>query len=91
MTNNLLGLKTVPLPTYADDGFMPSPNQAATLITVRTKAIVLVTPNNPVCSFLTVDLLALIYPAADWCGLLPPASRIFRCASARSTDCANTR
>jgi aspartate/methionine/tyrosine aminotransferase len=48
MTNNLLGITTVPLPCHYADGFMPSPSRAASLITPRTKALVLVSPNNPV-------------------------------------------
>ena len=39
------GVKAVPLP--AGDGLIPDPALAAALITDRTKAIVLVTPNNP--------------------------------------------
>ena len=39
------GVKAVPLP--AGDGLIPDPAIAAALITDRTKAIVLVTPNNP--------------------------------------------
>ena len=39
------GLSAVPLPTGPD--LLPDPEQAKALITPRTKAIVLVTPNNP--------------------------------------------
>lgn len=41
------GIKGVPLPFRPDRGGVPDPEQAATLITERTRAIVLVTPNNP--------------------------------------------
>ncbi|EPS99007.1 hypothetical protein FOMPIDRAFT_1164550 [Fomitopsis schrenkii] len=47
MTLTTLGIKTVLLPTRPDDGFMPSPEACESLITPRTKAVVLVTPNNP--------------------------------------------
>jgi aspartate/methionine/tyrosine aminotransferase len=42
---DMAGVRTVPLP--AGDGLLPDPEQAAALITPRTRAIVLVTPNNP--------------------------------------------
>ncbi|TFY79626.1 hypothetical protein EWM64_g4391 [Hericium alpestre] len=47
MTLTMLGIKPVPLPTYPHDGFVPSAELCSTLITERTKAIALVTPNNP--------------------------------------------
>ncbi|TFK46219.1 PLP-dependent transferase [Heliocybe sulcata] len=47
MTLNLLGIKTVVLQTYPEDHFQPDPERCAKLITARTRAIVLVTPNNP--------------------------------------------
>ncbi|TNF57965.1 MAG: aminotransferase [Rhodobacteraceae bacterium] len=42
---DMTGVKTVPLAT--DAALMPDPDRAAALITDRTRAIVLVTPNNP--------------------------------------------
>ncbi|MDO6480636.1 aminotransferase [Shimia thalassica] len=42
---DMLGVTAVPLPTGAD--LLPDPNQAAALMTDRTRAVVLVTPNNP--------------------------------------------
>jgi hypothetical protein len=44
----------VPVSLY-EDGFMPSPERAASLITPRTKSLVLVSPSNPVRSFLTLS------------------------------------
>lgn len=37
----------VVLPTYAQDGFQPDPTRLATLLTDRTRAIILNTPANP--------------------------------------------
>ena len=48
MTLTMLGAKPVFLHTSAKEGFLPSPERCAALITPKTKAIVLVTPNNPV-------------------------------------------
>ncbi|KAF8651027.1 hypothetical protein AX16_004961 [Volvariella volvacea WC 439] len=48
MSLNLLGMKAVPLPTKASAGFFPSVEDCEALITPWTRAIALVTPNNPV-------------------------------------------
>ena len=41
------GVRAVPLPCRAADGFLPDPERAAALVGARTRALVLVTPNNP--------------------------------------------
>lgn len=48
MTLTMLGIKPVWLLTSPDDGFQPSVEECAKLVTPATRAIVLVTPNNPV-------------------------------------------
>ena len=45
MAIDMAGVRAVPLPTGAD--LIPDPDRAARLLTARTRAIVLVTPNNP--------------------------------------------
>ncbi|OJY63427.1 MAG: aspartate/tyrosine/aromatic aminotransferase [Rhodospirillales bacterium 70-18] len=47
MALTMLGIETVPLPCAAENGFIPDPDRAAALLTPATRAIVLVTPNNP--------------------------------------------
>lgn len=47
MTLTGLGIRAVPLPCDADAGGVPDAADAARLITPATRAIVLVTPNNP--------------------------------------------
>ena len=42
---DMVGVRTLPLPTGPD--LLPDPERAAAMITPRTRAIVLVTPNNP--------------------------------------------
>ena len=43
----MLGIEPRPLPCQADAAFVPDPGDAAALIDGRTRAIVLITPNNP--------------------------------------------
>jgi aspartate/methionine/tyrosine aminotransferase len=45
MWNDIQGIRTVPL--AVGDDMLPEPDRAAALITSRTRAIVLVSPNNP--------------------------------------------
>ncbi|SHI68511.1 aminotransferase [Wenxinia saemankumensis] len=45
MWHDMAGIRTIPLETGA--GLIPDPERAAALITDRTRAIVLVSPNNP--------------------------------------------
>ncbi|MCW6511153.1 aminotransferase [Lichenifustis flavocetrariae] len=47
MTLDMLGIAAVPLPCRAENGFVPSVAEARALISAETRAIVLVTPNNP--------------------------------------------
>jgi aspartate/methionine/tyrosine aminotransferase len=47
MTLDMLGVEPRPLPCHAEQGFIPNPEDAETLIDERVRAIVLVTPNNP--------------------------------------------
>lgn len=43
----MLGIESRPLPCRPEDGFVPSPDAADTLIDHRVRAVVLITPNNP--------------------------------------------
>ncbi|MFD1194354.1 aminotransferase [Seohaeicola saemankumensis] len=52
---DMAGVQAVPLPTGA--GMLPDPDQAAALITPRTRAITLVSPNNPAGVEYPADLI----------------------------------
>jgi aspartate/methionine/tyrosine aminotransferase len=47
MALDMLGIEAVPLPCRAEAGFVPETDDARQLVGPRTRAIVLVTPNNP--------------------------------------------
>ena len=47
MTLDMLGIEVRPLPCRPENGLVPDPADAERLIDARTKAVVLITPNNP--------------------------------------------
>jgi aspartate/methionine/tyrosine aminotransferase len=53
-----LGIRGVHLPFRADRAGIPDPEQAASLITERTRAILLVTPNNPTGAVIPPEVIA---------------------------------
>ena len=60
----MLGLRGVPLAFRPDAGGLPDPEEAAAGIGPRTRAIVLVSPNNPAGAVYPPDLLATFYALA---------------------------
>lgn len=58
MDLTLLGIKPIPLQTLPEDGFTPSVERCRSLITSKTKAIALVSPNNPTGATYSPSLLA---------------------------------
>ncbi|KAJ7059488.1 pyridoxal phosphate-dependent transferase [Mycena amicta] len=58
MTLSMLGITTIPLKTRPEDGFLPSVDDCRKLITPNTRAIALVTPNNPTGATYTPALLS---------------------------------
>lgn len=57
MTLDMLGITAVPLPAHAQNGFVPMPEDAAALVSARTRAILLVTPNNPTGATYAPDVI----------------------------------
>ncbi len=47
MTLDMLGIEARHLPARAENGFLPDPDEAAAMMDAGTRALVLVTPNNP--------------------------------------------
>lgn len=76
------GVTTVPLP--CGDGMLPDPEQAAALITPRTRAIVLVTPNNPCGSEYPGGLVAAFHALARRHGIALIVDETYRDFDSRS-------
>ncbi|KAJ3511640.1 hypothetical protein NLJ89_g3980 [Agrocybe chaxingu] len=64
MALNLLGIKAVPLKARPEDGFTPSVEACRGLITSKTRAIVLITPNNPTGATYSPSLIASFFTLA---------------------------
>jgi aspartate/methionine/tyrosine aminotransferase len=69
MALDMLGIETIPLPCRAENGFVPDPAEAEALITPRTKALVLVTPNNPTGAVYPATGIRALSDLAEKCGL----------------------
>jgi len=64
------GIRQVPLPCRAEaEGMVPDPEEAESLITPRTRAIVLITPNNPTGTIYAQERLTAFYRLAERHGL----------------------
>ncbi|MCF6315913.1 MAG: aminotransferase [Marinosulfonomonas sp.] len=79
---DMQGIATVPLPAGA--GMLPDPDHARALITPRTRAIVLVTPNNPTGAEYPADLLRRFYNLARKHGLALIVDETYRDFDART-------
>ena len=67
MWNDMAGIRTVPLQTGA--GLIPEAQDAAKLVTSRTRAIVLVSPNNPAGVEYPAATLTAFRDLASACGI----------------------
>jgi aspartate/methionine/tyrosine aminotransferase len=79
---DMQGVKTVPLPAAA--GLIPVAEDAAKLITDRTRAIVLVSPNNPGGSEYPAETLAAFHALARSRGLALIVDETYRDFDSRS-------
>ena len=76
------GINAVPLPT--GDDLLPDPDQAAALMTDRTRALVLVTPNNPGGVEYPADLVQTLYDLAKARGIALIVDETYRDFHAQS-------
>jgi aspartate/methionine/tyrosine aminotransferase len=61
MALTMLGIRAIPLPCRAEDGFVPDPERVAMLLAEgggRVRALVLVTPNNPTGAVYPPEVIA---------------------------------
>jgi aspartate/methionine/tyrosine aminotransferase len=64
------GIRKVPLACRAEaEGMVPDPDEAERLVTPRSRAIVLISPNNPTGTILTHERLLAFYRLAERHGL----------------------
>ncbi len=78
---DISGIKAVPLPTGED--MVPDPEQAAALIGERTRAIVLVSPNNPAGAEYPAGILRAFFALARARGLALIVDETYRDFDAR--------
>ncbi|MEO3414821.1 aminotransferase [Roseovarius sp. CAU 1744] len=79
---DMVGVASVPLP--AGPGLLPDPDQAAALITDRTRAIALVTPNNPGGVEYPADLVRAFFDLARARGIALIVDETYRDFDART-------
>lgn len=60
MALELLGIAAQPFETRAEDGFVPDPERLEAALTPRTRAVVLVSPNNPTGAVYPPEIIARI-------------------------------
>jgi len=79
---DMTGVRAVPLPT--GDDLLPDPEHAAALITGRTRALVLVTPNNPAGVEYPPQLIRAFYDLAQARGIALIVDETYRDFHAQS-------
>ena len=65
MTADMLGIGIIPLPCHDEQAQVPDPDEAARLLTSKTRAIVLVSPNNPTGAVYPADVIDRFFDLAQ--------------------------
>jgi aspartate/methionine/tyrosine aminotransferase len=84
MALDMLGIEAAPLACRPEDGFAPDPEAAEPLIGPRTRAIVLVTPNNPTGAVYHPDLIGRFFALAKARGIAVVLDETYRDFAERS-------
>ncbi|MCW2236779.1 aminotransferase [Azospirillum canadense] len=69
MTLDMLGIEARPLPLRESDGLVPDPAEAEKLIDANTRALVLITPNNPTGAIAPPKAIAALYELCERRGI----------------------
>ncbi|MGL4634727.1 MAG: aminotransferase [Beijerinckiaceae bacterium] len=69
MALDMLGIRAVPLPGHPENGFVPTVADAEALVTAKTRALVLVTPNNPTGAIYPPATIAAFSAFAEAAGI----------------------
>ncbi|WP_207458464.1 aminotransferase [Azospirillum sp. SYSU D00513] len=69
MTLDMLGIEARPLPCREEDGMLPDPTAAEALIDANTRAVVLITPNNPTGAIAPPALIDRFYELCERRGI----------------------
>ncbi len=73
----LNGGRTVHYPCRPENGFIPDPEEVASLITPRTRAIVIINPNNPTGAVYPRNVLEALARVAERSGLVVFSDEIY--------------
>jgi alanine-synthesizing transaminase len=73
----LNGGKVVHYPCRPENGFLPDPEEVASLVTPRTRAIVVINPNNPTGAVYPRSLLQALVKVAERAGLVVFSDEIY--------------
>ncbi|WP_448202873.1 aminotransferase [Azospirillum sp. sgz302134] len=69
MTLDMLGVEARPLPLSESNGLVPDPAEVEQLIDANTRALVLITPNNPTGAIASPEAIAALYELCERRGI----------------------
>ena len=78
MVLDMMGIEVIPLPCLPENGMIPDPAQAESLIQDNTRAIVLVTPNNPTGAIYSSEAISEFLHIADKHGIALVTDETYR-------------